>query len=90
MPHHPFASIPSPSSGQVHIGPLAIHAYGFCIAAGVLAAVWLANKRWVARGGETGVIASLAAWAVPGGLIGARIYHVVTDYQLYTHDPAKR
>ncbi len=81
------ASIPSPSSGQIHIGPLAIHAYGFCTAGGVLAAVWLANKRWVARGGEPGAIASLAAWAVPGGLVGARIYHVITDYQLYTHDP---
>jgi prolipoprotein diacylglyceryl transferase len=87
MTRHVVASIPSPSSGQIHLGPLAIHAYGFCIAGGVLAAVWLANKRFVARGGEPGAIASLAAWAVPGGLIGARIYHVVTDYQLYTHNP---
>jgi prolipoprotein diacylglyceryl transferase len=84
-----LASIPSPSSGTLHLGPLALHAYGVCIALGVVAAVWLADRRWVARGGEPGTMGRLALWGVPGGIIGARLYHVATDYQLYTHNPAK-
>ena len=54
------------------------------IALGVFAAVWLADRRWQEQGGEPGVVSSIALWAVPGGLIGARLYHVVTDYDL-TH-----
>jgi prolipoprotein diacylglyceryl transferase len=82
------ALIPSPSRGVVHLGPLPLRAYALCILAGVFAAIALARRRWVARGGEERTIADLAVWAVPAGLIGARLYHVVTDYQLYTHDPA--
>ncbi len=82
-----LASIPSPSRGIVHLGPLPLRAYALCILAGVFAAVTLAGKRWVARGGDERTIADLAVWAVPAGLIGARLYHVITDYQLYTDDP---
>jgi len=78
-----IAYIPSPSSGVLHIGPVALRAYGLLIALGVFAAVWLASKRWEARGGDPADISSIALWAVPAGLIGARIYHVVTDYELY-------
>jgi prolipoprotein diacylglyceryl transferase len=55
----------------------------------VLAAVWLSNKRWLARGGTTDDVTTLATWGVPAGIIGARIYHVCTDYQLYTDDPLR-
>jgi prolipoprotein diacylglyceryl transferase len=55
----------------------------------VLAGVWLCSKRWIQRGGTADDITAVATWAVPGGIIGARIYHVLTDYQLYTHDPAR-
>jgi prolipoprotein diacylglyceryl transferase len=55
----------------------------------VLAAVWLSTRRWTARGGTADDITYMATWGVPGGIIGARIYHVCTDYQLYTHDPLK-
>ena len=78
-----FAYIPSPSTGVLHLGPLALRAYGLLIALGVFAAVWLASRRWEARGGDPGDISSIALWAVPAGLIGARIYHVATDYELY-------
>ncbi len=82
-----LASIPSPSRGVLHLGPLPLRAYALCILGGVFAAVALAGKRWVARGGDERTIGDLAVWAVPAGLVGARLYHVVTDYQLYTDDP---
>lgn len=76
-------SIPSPDQGVWEIGPLPIRAYALCILAGVFLAVWLGNRRWVARGGQDGQIADMAMWAVPAGLVGARVYHVLTDHQLY-------
>ena len=68
------------------MGPLALHAYGLAIALGVLAAVWLSNKRWVALGGTADDITALATWGVPVGIIGARVYHVLTDFELYRDD----
>ena len=82
-------SIPSPPSNGIHIGPLELHAYGLMIALGVVIAARWADRRWQTRSGTPGVISSLAVWAVPAGVIGARIYHVVTDYELYTHHPLK-
>src|SRR4051812_45822959 len=77
------ASIPSPSTGVVHLGPVPLRAYAFCIILGVIAAAVIGERRWVARGGVRGTVTDLAVWAVPAGLIGSRIYHVVTDPQLY-------
>ena len=77
------ASIPSPSEGVWYLGPVPIRAYALCIIVGVIVAVWLGNRRWIARGGRPGTVADIAVWAVPFGLVGARLYHVVTDYQLY-------
>jgi prolipoprotein diacylglyceryl transferase len=77
------ASIPSPSQGVWHLGPVPIRAYAICIIVGVIVAVWMGNRRWIARGGRPGTVADIAVWAVPFGLVGARLYHVVTDYQLY-------
>jgi len=82
-----LAFIPSPPGSDVGIGPLRLHVYGALIVAGVVAAVWLADRRWRERGGEAGTFSAIAMWGVPGGLIGARLYHVITDYELYTHDP---
>lgn len=78
-----LASIPSPGSGVWHLGPLPVRAYALCILAGVVVAIWLGNRRWVARGGAPGTMSDLAVWAVPFGLVGARLYHVVTDPELY-------
>jgi prolipoprotein diacylglyceryl transferase len=75
------ASIPSPSQGVVHLGPLPLRAYAFFIILGALVAVYLGDKRWVARGGQKGFVADVAATAVPAGLVGARLYHVLTSDQ---------
>ena len=80
-----FGSIPSPPSNGLHIGPVQVHAYGLMIALGVIAAARWSDRRWESRTGDQGVVSSLAVWAVPAGVIGARLYHVVTDYELYTH-----
>ena len=76
-------SIPSPGQGVWHLGPLPIRAYALAIILGVIAAVWFGEKRWVARGGRTGEVGDIALWAVPAGLVGARLYHVATDHDLY-------
>jgi len=77
------ASIPSPSSNAIEIGPLDLRAYGLMIALGVLAGVWLAQRRWADRGGDPEDIVAIAVWAVPAGLVGARLYHVLTDWQRF-------
>ncbi|WP_211265807.1 prolipoprotein diacylglyceryl transferase [Actinacidiphila oryziradicis] len=78
-----LAYLPSPSQGVWHLGPVPIRAYALCIIAGVFAAVWLTQRRWAARGGNPEVIADIALWAVPFGLLGGRLYHVITDPELY-------
>lgn len=78
-----LAYIPSPSTGVINLGPIPLRGYAFCIIIGVFVAVWFGNKRWVARGGRSGTVADIAVWAVPFGLVGGRLYHVITDYQLY-------
>ena len=75
--------IPSPGQGVWHLGPIPIRAYALCIIAGVVVAVWFGERRWMARGGRSGEIGDIALWAVPAGLIGARLYHVATDHALY-------
>jgi prolipoprotein diacylglyceryl transferase len=67
----------------VHLGPLPVRAYALCIIVGILAAVWIGERRLVARGGPRGAVADIATWAVPFGLVGGRLYHVATDPELY-------
>lgn len=76
-------SIPSPSNGVWHLGPFPIRGYALCIIAGILVAIWIGERRWVARGGRSGDVSDLAVWAVPFGLVGGRLYHVITDWHLY-------
>lgn len=83
-----IVSIPSPSESVIEIGDLRLTAYGLMIALGVLAAYEMARHRWKARGGDPDDISAIAVWAVPAGLIGARLYHVVTDWnRLYADSP---
>ncbi len=85
-----IASIPSPSSGAISIGPLQLRAYGLMIALGVVAAVWLTGRRFEAKGvGTREDAAAIAMWGVPAGVIGARLYHVVTDLDRFRNDPLK-
>jgi len=75
--------LPSPTVSAFHAGPLTIHFYALCIMAGIALAVWLSSRRWTARGGAPGQVLDICLWAVPAGIIGGRIYHVITDPELY-------
>ncbi|WP_300609891.1 prolipoprotein diacylglyceryl transferase family protein, partial [Trebonia sp.] len=69
----PLAYIPSPSRSGWHLGPLPLRAQALCVAAGILLAIWIADRRYRRAGGPRGVIADVAAWAVPAGLIPAAL-----------------
>lgn len=81
-----LASIPSPDNGVIDLGPLPIHAYGLLLAVGVLVAAKIAETRWVRRGYGRKDFTDLAIWVVIGGVVGARIYHVISDNQLFRDD----
>ena len=78
-----LAYFPSPPQGVWYLGPVPIRAYALCIIAGIVAALVIGDRRWAARGGERGVIYDIALWAVPFGLIGGRLYHLMTDWRTY-------
>ncbi|MCT7659898.1 prolipoprotein diacylglyceryl transferase [Mycobacterium deserti] len=78
-----LAYIPSPAQGVWHLGPFPLRAYALFIIVGIVAALIIGDRRWEARGGERGVIYDIALWAVPFGLIGGRLYHVITDWRTY-------
>jgi prolipoprotein diacylglyceryl transferase len=83
-----IATIPSPSSSTIEIGPIQLNAYGLMIALGVLAAIWLSGRRFEQKGiGTREDVIGIALWAVPAGVIGARLYHVITDWHRFDDDP---
>jgi prolipoprotein diacylglyceryl transferase len=75
-----LASIPSPSTGVYHVGPLTIHMYGLMLLLGIAAAIWLTGKRWVKLGGDWDLVYRVAIWGVIFGIVGARIYHLITSW----------
>ena len=79
----PSAFLPSPSRAVWHLGPVPIRAYAICIVLGVLIALLVADRRYRRIGGRPGLILDVATLAVPFGLIGARAYSVITNYQQY-------
>jgi prolipoprotein diacylglyceryl transferase len=78
-----LAAIPSPTQGVWQLGPVPIRAYALCIVAGIVVCAWLTEKRFVARGGRPGDVLDIAVWAVPFGIVGGRIYHVITTPEPY-------
>jgi prolipoprotein diacylglyceryl transferase len=82
-----LSSIPTPSNSAIGIGPLTVHYYALCIIVGVAVAIWLGNKRYRAYANNSeqsiGVVADVAIYAVPAGIIGGRIYHVITSPAQY-------
>ncbi|WP_051062771.1 prolipoprotein diacylglyceryl transferase [Ilumatobacter nonamiensis] len=85
-----LASIPSPSVGRLSIGPLGVSAYGLMIAIGVIAGTALASRRLERAGAGTSEdMQSVALWSVLGGVIGARLYHVATAWELFADDYAR-
>jgi len=78
-----LASIPSPSQGEWHLGPLPVRAYALAILAGIVVSVWWSMRRLRARGGNPDDIISVCYWAVPFGIVGGRLYHLVTSPDAY-------
>ena len=81
-----LASIPSPPAefSKFSLGPLTIHAYALCILLGIVVAMWMTNKRWLAKGGPADIVWDICIWAIPFGIIGGRLYHVlITDPEYY-------
>jgi prolipoprotein diacylglyceryl transferase len=79
----PAAFLPSPASSVWHLGPVPLRAFSLCMVAGVLAGLWLTDWRYRRAGGQEGVILAVATVAVPVGLVGARVYSVVSNAHLY-------
>ena len=77
------AMIPSPSDGVWYLGPIPLRAYALCIIAGIFIAIWVGQKRWVDRGGDRALIGDVAIWAVPFGIVGGRLYHVISSPDAY-------
>lgn len=78
-----LASIPSPAQAVWHLGPIPLRAYALAIILGIVIAWWWMDKRYRAKGGPEDVSVDVAMWAVFFGILGGRLYHVITDYQLY-------
>jgi prolipoprotein diacylglyceryl transferase len=81
-----IAYIPSPGQSVWFIGPFPIRAYAMCILAGIVAAIWIAQHRLEDRGGEPGQVLDVALWAVPFGIVGGRLYHVISSPAAYFGD----
>jgi prolipoprotein diacylglyceryl transferase len=77
------ATIPSPTSGVWHLGPFPVRAYALCILLGIVVAVWITGRRLVDRGHPREKAIDISAWAVPFGIVGGRLYHVITTPQPY-------
>lgn len=88
--------LPSPSWNGFDLGFVKIHAYALVIILGIILALWLGINRWKDRGGQSDAIIDIAFWAIPFGIIGGRVYHVLTSPDIYfgpgfdgTGDPMK-
>ena len=78
-----LASIPSPSNGVIDIGPLSVHVYGIMLAIGVVVAAVIAGHRWARWGRSRREFDDVVVWIVIGGVVGARLYHVATDWEKF-------
>jgi prolipoprotein diacylglyceryl transferase len=77
------AAIPSPSRGTWYLGPVPVRAYAMVILVGIVVAYFIAKRRWERRGGDPNVVLDVTFWAVPFGIVGGRIYHLITSPQAY-------
>ena len=74
------ASIPSPDSGVIELGPLSLHMYGLMLLLGIAACIGITGLRWTRRGGDWDLVLRVAVWGVAFGIVGARAYHVITSW----------
>ena len=85
---YPLITLPSPSSPIIfEAGPFALRYYGLCIALGIAAGTWLTSRELARKGYDPALALDALFFVVPLGFIGARAYHVATDYDLYAGDP---
>jgi prolipoprotein diacylglyceryl transferase len=75
-----LAYIPSPHVNGFHVGPLVVHLYGLMYVVAIVAAVVITGHRWQRMGGDRALAQEVAVWGVPAGLVGGRLYHVVTSW----------
>jgi prolipoprotein diacylglyceryl transferase len=80
-----WASIPSPGRSVIDLGPLSVHVYGLMYILAVAAAVVIVRRRWTAQGGSPALVEDVALWGFPAGLIGGRLYHVITSWSEVPH-----
>jgi prolipoprotein diacylglyceryl transferase len=81
-----LAFIPSPPASGVHLGPLSVHFYGLMYVIGIALAVYITGRRWAAAGGDRSLVYDVLVWAVPAGIVGARIYFdVTTPFDITPH-----
>jgi prolipoprotein diacylglyceryl transferase len=73
-----LASIPSPPTNGIHLGPLFIHVYGLMYVIGISLAIYITVRRWTAVGGDRSLVYDVAMWGVPAGIVGGRIYFDLT------------
>jgi prolipoprotein diacylglyceryl transferase len=73
-----LASIPSPPTNGIHVGPLFIHVYGLMYVVGISLAIYITGRRWAEAGGDRSLVYDVALWAVPAGIVGGRIYFDLT------------
>ncbi|HKS98847.1 MAG TPA: prolipoprotein diacylglyceryl transferase [Rugosimonospora sp.] len=78
-----LAAIPSPTSAAWQLGPLALRAYALCIILGIVVACWITERRMRRRGAPPYLVLDVAIWAVPAGIVGARVYSLITSPQEY-------
>jgi prolipoprotein diacylglyceryl transferase len=79
----PVAFLPSPSRSLWHVGPIPLRAYPICVVLGIIVGLWIASRRYRMVGGRPGMILDIATVAIPVGLLGARLYSVLTDIGFY-------
>ena len=78
-----YRFIPTPSTSEISVGPFVIHFYALCIILGAAVAIYVGDRRFRRFGGGENVVADVAIVAVPAGIIGGRIYHVITSPDAY-------
>jgi prolipoprotein diacylglyceryl transferase len=77
-------SIPPPSIRQFEFGPFTVRLYALSLIAGVAVGAWITYRRWTARGGDPDLVYEVALWATAAGLVGGRLYHVITSWDQVT------
>jgi len=78
-----MTAIPSPQRGTWYLGPFPVRAYALAILAGIVVAYFIAKRRWADRGGDPNQVLDVVFWAVPFGILGGRIYHLISSPQAY-------